>query len=315
MYEINDMLGANSGLLCFNNAGNFGECRDYMELYRYYLQYPGRTTAALRAFMKGCLVSVMESHTFRDLYRDYESAAPQTTDINWYDGQIGLGYEYYQGEKLSYLGIKLKPGEENPPSMMPNTNCKDRGGTIRLDDYGLRPLELAGKPGEIISVPLSMEKCCGMQQLGFSIRFDPSVFAFAGMDLQNSVLSGYEHRVEQLEGGINVVLWTMGNLSDRPCGQLLQLRLKVLEGTPAGNYALSLFPLMDRAGNPTGSFLDKQGNAMSISLVSQRDKYHMTGGWSGVYQEVESSGWQLNMAASDEELADLTLLSGGVRVF
>ena len=154
MYEINVMLGSSSGLLCFANSGNFGECRDFMELYRCYLQYPGRITQALRQFMKGSLNALLQSHTFRDLYRDYVPEDDETTDICWYDGQIGLGYSYSQAEKLTYLGVKLREGEVNPPSMMPNTNCKDRGGTIRLDDYGLTELEMRGKPGETVRVPV-----------------------------------------------------------------------------------------------------------------------------------------------------------------
>lgn len=312
MYEINDMMGANSGLLCFNNSGNFGECRDFMEFYRYYLQYPGRATAALKTFMKGCMVSLMESHTFRDLYTDYEYVPGPTTDINWYDGQIGLGYEYFQADKLIYLGIKLKDGESNPPSMMPNTNCKDRGGTIVLDDYGLRPLEIHAEPGELIRIPVSMEKCCGMQQLGFSVCFDTTAFKAMGIDRTNSVLRGYEHKVERTDSGVNVVLWTRGYLCDQPCGNLFTLLLKADETAAPGSYPLSLLPLLDSEGNPTGSFLDKQGNSMSISLVSQRDKYNITGGWSGVYQEVESSHWQQELEATNDDLADLTLLSGRV---
>ena len=53
---------------------------------------------------------------------------------------------------------------------------------------------------------------------------------------------------------------------------------------------------------------------MSISLVSQREKFRMSGGWSGVYQEVESSGWQQEMEENRDEMADLTLLSGSVIV-
>lgn len=314
MYQINDMIGANSGLLCFNNSGNFGECRDFMEFYRYYLQYPGRATAALREFMKGCMVSLMESHTFRDLYTDYEYTPGPSTDLNWYDGQIGLGYEYSQPDRLTYLGIKLKDGEHNPPSMMPNENCKDRGGTIRLDDYGLRQLSITGTPGGVLRVPVSMEKCCGMQQLGFSLRFDAEVFKVIDVDLSDSVLSGYRHKAEPRKDGLDVTLWTTEALCDKPCGNVFTLLLKIRQNAESGSYPFSLLPLLDKEGNPTGSFLDKQGNSMSISLVSQKDKYNMTGGWSGVYQEVESSGWQQDMAANAEDLADLTLLSGSVTI-
>ena len=318
MYEINDMMGSNSGLLCFNNSGNFGECRDFMEFYRYYLQYPGRATAALKNFMKGCMISLMESHTFRDLYTDYDyyesDAAKCTTDINWYDGQIGLGYEYFQADALTYLGVKLKEGESNPSSMMPNENCKDRGGTIALDDYGLRQLPITAMPGETIRVPVAMEKCCGMQQMGFSIRFDTEAFRVVDIDREDSVLVGYHHNMEHRGDGIDIVFRTEGNLCDKPCGTLFYLRIKAAESASSGSYALSLFPLLDEQGNPTGSFLDKQGNSMSVSLVSQREKYNMSGGWSGVYQEVESSGWQTSMEATVDDLADLTLLSGYIQV-
>ena len=88
-----------------------------------------------------------------------------------------------------------------------------------------------------------------------------------------------------------------------------------VDGTAGpGSYPLTLLPLLDLEGNPTGSFLDKQGNPMSISLVSQRDKYNMTGGWSGGYQEVESSHWQQELEATNDDLADLTLLSGCVEI-
>lgn len=118
MYEINAMLGANSGLLCFGNSGNFGECRDYMELYRYYLQYPGRTTAALQNFMKGCMNALLQSHTFRDLYQDYDyyssEDAAYTTDINWFDGEIGLGYTYGRGEAHLSGREAAKRGKQSP---------------------------------------------------------------------------------------------------------------------------------------------------------------------------------------------------------
>lgn len=312
MYEINDMLGANSGLLCFNNSGNFGECRDFMELYRYYLQYPGRTTAALRSFMRGSLSALLDSHTFRDLYRDYTYTPGASTDINWYDGQIGLGYTYYQGETLQYLGVKLREGEENPPAMMPNTNCKDRSGTILLDDYGLRPMPLSATPGELLHIPVSMEKCYGMQQLGFSLHFDRTQFEFVEVSRDDSVLDSYEMELSQTAQGISVIFHTRGALCPRPCGLLFTLRIRALETARTGEHSISLLPLVDEQGRPVDSFLDKQGNPMSISLVSQKDKYHMSGGWSGVYQEVESALWQQEMEADGETLADLTLLSGVV---
>lgn len=314
MYEISDMLGANSGLLCFNNSGNFGACGDFMELYRYYLQYPGRTTAALRSFMRGSLTALMDSHTFRELYKDYEYRPGPSTDINWYDGQIGIGFEYEQGERLTYLGIKLKPGETNPPSMMPNTNCKDRSGTIRVDDYGLRPATLEAQPGQTLRIPVAMEKCCGMQQMGFTIRYNGDVLRPIGVDMTGSVLSGYHHQVERQAEGVTVKLWTEGNLCDKPCGTLFHLVMQVRPGAQPGAYPLTLLPLTDEAGEPVDSFMDKQGNPMSISLVSQRDKYNMSGGWSGVYQAVESSGWQKALEATGDDLADITLLSGIVRI-
>ncbi len=314
MYEINDMLGANSGLLCFGNSGNFGECRDFMELHRYYLQYPGRTTAALKNFMKGCMISLLESHTFRDLYRDYEYTPGTSTDINWFDGQIGVGYESVQADKLTYLGVKLKEGESNPPSMMPNTNCKDRGSTIRLDDYGLRQQTLEVRAGETVSVLVSMEKCYGMQQLGFSIGINTDAFTVEGVNTAGSVLTGYEVTVAETTSGVDVVLKTAGNVFDKPCGKLLDLKLRAKKNAEAGEYPITLLPVLDGAGQPTDSFLDKQGNPMSISLVSQREKFRMSGGWSGVYQEVESSGWQQEMEENRDEMADLTLLSGSMIV-
>ena len=315
MYEINVMLGSNSGLLCFANSGNFGECRDFMELYRCYLQYPGRTTQALRQFMKGSLNALLQSHTFRDLYRDYVPEDDETTDICWYDGQIGLGYAYSQAEKLTYLGVKLREGETNPPSMMPNTNCKDRGGTIRLDDYGLTKLALRGKPGETVRVPVAMEKCYGMKKLGFSIGFDSNALECVELNREYSVLpERYRHTMQKTERGVDVILETDGNLFDTPCGTLFELVFRVKETAEPGRYALTLLPLMDETGTPTDSFLDKQGHPMSVSLVSQKDQYHTSGGWSGVYQSVEDAGWQNQLVANDTELADLTLLSGYILV-
>lgn len=319
MYEINVMLGANSGLLCFGNSGNFGACRDFMELYRYYLKYPGRTTAALRQYMKGCMNSLLRSHTFRDLYADYDYYASGdrdvSTDINWFDGQIGLGYEYRQADRLTYLGVKIRAGELNPPSMMPNTNCKDRSGTIRLDDYGLEAATLTARPGQELRVPVSMEKCYGMRKLGFSICFDTGALEAVGLDRLESVLpKHYRHTLTRTDQGADVVLETEGNLFDKPCGTLFHLVLRVKETAAPGCYALRLLPLLDDKGDPTDSFLDKQGHGMSISLVSQRDKYQVSGGWSGVYQSVDSAEWQCQLAANDTELADLTLLSGSITV-
>lgn len=314
MYEINDMMGANSGLLCFNNAGNFGECRDFMELYRYYLQYPGRVTKALQQFMKGSLNALMDSHTFRDLYTNYTHNSGTTTDINWYDGQIGVGYDYFQADSITYLGVKLKNGESNPPSMMPNTNCKDRSGTIRLDDYGLQKLNISVHPGQHFSVSVSMEKCVGMQSMGFSICYDTAFFSVVDIDFSCSILSGYRHALHHRRYGVDVVLYTDGTLFQNPCGRLFSLVLKVSSEATIGTYSISLLPQLDSDENPTDSFLDKQGNAMSISLVSQRDKYHMSGGWSGTYQDVENSSWQRKMYATPEELAELTLLSNSIEV-
>lgn len=318
MYEINDMLGANSGLLCFNNGGNFGECRDYMELYRYYLQYPGRTTWALRNFMKGCMVSVMESHTFRDLYRDYECTAPKTTDINWYDGQIGLGYEYYQGEKLSYLGIKLRPGEKNPPAMMPNTNCKDRGGTIVLDDYGLEKVELSGKAGDMVRVPVSVEKCYGMSRMAFTVSYDKDALELTKVSMAETILDmkQYTMTLEDCREGTVVVLETNGNVFSVPCGNLFTMNFRVMPEAKPGTYQLTLLPRLDETGNPVPSFFDKQGNEMSFTLCSQQERKSLTGGWSGVYQSVDSSEWWDNQAlhAGADELADISLLSGVLTV-
>lgn len=322
MYEINDMLGANSGLLCFNNSGNFGECRDYLELYRYYLQYPGRTTKALQDFMKGCMNSLLYSHTFLDLYRDYDyyqsPDAEFSTDINWFDATVGLGYEYHQADKLTYLGIKLNEGESNPPSMMPNTNCKDRGGTIRLDDYGLEKVEVSGGTGEILSVPVSIEKSYGMSRFGFTVSFDSAAFAFAGIDMENSILDRNDYTVETAESnvGVDVLFRTKGNVFSIPCGKLFDLKLQVNAEAKAGEYPLTLLPVLDEKGQATDSFFDKQGHEMSYTLGSQQEKYSMGGGWSGVYQSVDSAEWWQDetMNAGDDELADLSLLSGSVIV-
>lgn len=320
MYEINDMIGASSGLLCFGNSGNFGECRDFMELYRYYLQYPGRTTAALRRFMQGCMESLLQSHTFRDLYTDYDyyssGDAGVSTDINWFEGQIGLGYEYRQAEKLTYLGVKLNPGECNPPAMMPNTNCKDRGGTIRLDDYGLRALNLTVQAGKTVDIPVSMEKCMGMQRLGFSILFDKTVFRYAGICAGALGNAGYAYRVEETDGGVNICLETAGSLFDFPSGELFQISLSAQESAVPGTYSIKLLPLLNRNGEPAGSFLDKQGHEMSFVLADRRTERELTGGWHGVYQSVESSEWWQNSNAEEnrDELADITLLSGLVCV-
>lgn len=322
MYEINDMIGASSGLLCFGNSGNFGECRDFMELYRYYLQYPGRTTAALRQFMQGCMESLLCSHTFRDLYTDYDyyrsGDAETTTDINWYEGQIGLGYEYRQAEKLSYLGIRLQPGERNPPGMMPNNNCKDRGGTIRMDDYGLKPASLTVKAGENISIPVSMEKCVGMQKLGFSVCLNTDVLQFERIDTADSLLekAGYACTVTETAQGVNVLFETTGNLFTVPCGKIFDLILSIKETATPGNYPIHLLPILDANGAPTDSFLDKQGHEMSFALAETAVQREMTGGWSGVYQSVESSEWwqQTNVEKNGDELADVTLLSGTFQV-
>ncbi len=101
-------------------------------------------------------------------------------------------------------------------------------------------------------------------------------------------------------------LKTAGNVFDKPCGKLLDLKLRAKKNAKAGEYPITLLPVLDGAGQPTDSFLDKQGNPMSISLVSQREKFRMSGGWSGVYQEVESSGWQQEMEGNRDEMADLT---------
>lgn len=316
MYGINDMIGANSGLLCFGNSGNFGECRDYMELYRYYLQYPGRTTAALRNFMKGCMCSLLESHTFRDLYTDYDyyksEDAAFTTDINWFDAQIGLGYTYHQADRLTYLGIKLREGESNPPSMMPNFNCKDRGGTIRTDDYGLAAVNPSARAGELLTIPVSIQKSYGMSKMGFTISVDKDAFDFAGIHMEGSILSGYDFATEETAQGVNLWFATAGNVFSKPCGKLFDLRLTVKKTAKPGSYPIGLLPMMDEAGNAL--LLDKQGHEMSFTRTSQTEKYKLGSGWSGVYQDVENAAWQTKAGIDLDDLADVTLLSGSVTV-
>ena len=317
MYEINCMLGANSGLLCFNNAGTFGECRDYMELYRYYLQYPGRTTAALQAFMKGCCEGTMRTHTFRDLYTDFDyygsESAGQSSDIGWFEGKIAMSYTYHQAEKLTYLGVELREGESNPPAMMPNTNCKDRGGTIRLDDCGLKRCDLSVKRGDTIRIPVSMEKCYGMQKMAFSLVFDKGAFTVETADRRGSVLpAGYSLSIRETDRGADVVLETLGNVFDRPCGLLFTLVLSV-QGAP-GDYSVKLLPQMDAAGSPTTAFLDKQGHEMSFALLDRLETRSLTAGWSGIYQDVEHAGWYREASQSKDEMADVTLISTTVHV-
>lgn len=322
MYNINAMLGASSGLLCFGNSGNFGQCRDYMELYRYYLQYPGRTTAALQEFMKGCMHSLLQSHTFRDLYQDYdyyESAdAEQSADINWFEAQIGLGYRYRQADTLTYCGIQLRDGESNPPGMMPNTNCKNRGGTIAQDDYGLAPATCKGKTGETVAIPVSVEKCAGMSEFGFDICYDTGALKFASVSMENSILKqeNYLYQMDEIPGGVRVQFRSLGNVFSRPCGELFTLNLSIQENAGAGEYAVKLLPMTNESGALLGSFFDKQHHEMSFSLNAKAEKGSMTGGWSGVYQSVESSEWwnALQKSEEDNDLADLTLLSGSVLV-
>ena len=122
--------------------------------------------------------------------------------------------------------------------MMPNTNCKDRGGTIRLDDYGLRQQTLEVRAGETVSVPVSMEKCYGMQQLGFSIGIDTDAFAVEEIDTAGSVLTGYEVTVAETTSGVDVVLKTAGNVFDKPCGKLLDLKLRAKRMPKPGNIPL-----------------------------------------------------------------------------
>ncbi len=277
MYEINCMLGANSGLLCFGNSGNFGECRDYMELYRYYLAYPGRTTAALRSFMKGSLHALLCSHTFRELYAHYDyyasEDAGQSTDINWFDAEIGLGFVYTQAEALTYRGVKLPEGESNPPAMMPNTNCKDRSGTIAVDDYGLRPCQLTVHPGETVAIPVSIQKSCGMAQMGFSITYDTGVFALQAVDWSGSIpdAAGYTCTAVPTAGGVDITCTAGDRVFSTPCGRLFTLVLAVRDGAAPGRYPVHLLPQLDQQGQPTGSFLDKQGHEMSWTLTSQAE--------------------------------------------
>ncbi len=318
MYDINVLLGANSGLLCFGNSSNLGECQDLMELYRYYLQYPGRTTLALRKFMQGSMNALMESHTFQDLYRNYNYDASEdahsSTDVCWFDAQIGLGYTWQQAALLSYLGVKLQEGEQNPPSMMPNHNCKDRSGTIRTDDYGLLRETIAGKAGAILTIPISIQKSYGMSKLGFTVEFDPAVVEYICIESENSILTGYTFDAAPCSRGVQIQISTTGNVCAVPCGTLCGLLLKIRPEASPGTYPIHLLPLLDEAGQARGSFYDKQGHAMRVALGSQSDKYHFGVGWSGIYQDVESNGWQHMDASETEDLADITLLSNFLTV-
>ena len=320
MYEINDMIGASSGLLCFGNSGNFGECRDYMELYRYYLAYPGRTIAALRRFMRGCMNGTLQSHTYRDLYRDYNYyASPEretSTDINWFDAEIGLGYVYTQADSLSYKGIKLMPGECNPGGMMPNTNCKDRSGTIATDDYGLIEMKLTAKPGESVTLPVSMQKCAGLSDFAFSLVYDRKILKAEKIRVNHDILpqEHYHVSMEETARGLDIRFVSSGNVFSAPCGKLFDLEFTVSVDAPAGLLPIQLLPLLNPDGSPAEAILDKQGHELSYTLSSQRDKYTMGSGWSGVYQEVESGGWYKEATMGADELADITLLSGKIEI-
>ena len=268
--------------------------------------------------MKGCMNSLLESHTFRDLYTDYDYYASEdagfTTDINWFDAQIGLGYVYHQADSLTYLGIKLKEGESNPPSMMPNFNCKDRGGTIRMDDYGLTPADISGRAGQTLTIPVSIQKSCGMQKMGFTIGFDRDAFDFAGIATDGTILEGYDFAAMETGRGIDLWISTTGNVFSVPCGKLFDLKLTVKETAKAGVHPIGLMPVLDDKGAFTDSLFDKQGHEMSFTLTSQMDKYQTGSGWSGVYQDVESSAWQRDADGALDELADVTLLSGRVTI-
>ena len=318
MYEINVMLGAHSGLLCFGNSGNFGECRDFMELYRYYLQYPGRTTVALRQFMKGSLEGLLCSHTFRDLYTDYNyyrsEEAGTSSDINWFDAQIGLGYTYEQSNTLIYRGIKLRPGESNPPGMMPNSNCKDRSGTIVTDDYGLRMLDLKCSCGHELRIPISIEKCYEIQAMGLSIWFDTDALEFVRMDDSASILRefGYHFETVPSKTGVDVKIRTNGNVFSTPCGELFAV---ILRAKRPGTYPVRLLPLVKTDGTLSDSFMDKQGHEMSWTLTSQKEHYRIGSGWSGTYQNVNGAEWQATADAEiDTDMADITLLSNIITV-
>lgn len=190
-----------------------------------------------------------------------------------------------------------------------------RGGTIRLDNYGLTELELRGSPGETVRVPVSMEKCYGITKLGFSVGFDASALELLELDRSHSVLPrGYRHTLRSTNRGADVILEAEGNLFTAPCSTLFDLMFRVKEIAKPGRYGLTLLPLMDESGATTDSFLDKQGHPMSVSLVSQKDQYRSSGGWSGVYQSVEDAGWQAQLEADETELADLTLLSGHIQI-
>ena len=322
MYGINVMLGANSGLLCFGNSGNFGECQDFMELYRYYLQYPGRTIAALRQFMKGSMHSLMQSHTFLDLYQNYDyynsEDSSVSTDINWFEAQIGLGYTYSQAKELTYRGIKLLPGEHNPIAMMQNDNCKDRGGTIILNDYGLAEAELIAKPGHRLSIPVSIQKSYGMSSFAFTIRFDKQAFQFHELLLKDSILNpnDYSYTITETSFGININFQSTGDVCSIPCGKLFDLILLVRAQATAGIYPLQLLPMLDENGQYLPSFFDKQGHEMSFSLTSQSGKAMLHNGWSGVYQSVDTAEWWQQASPNDnaDDLADLTLLSSQILV-
>lgn len=323
MYDINCMLGGRSGLLCFGMAGNFGECLDFMELYRYYLQYPGRTTAALRCYMKGCMKSLLQSHTFRDLYTDFDYYssldADFTTDVNWFDAEIGAGYAYRQASALTYKGVKLNEGETNTGGgpFGPNTNSKDRCGTIATDDYGLTQLELTAKSGEVLNIPVSIQKSYGMSAFSFTLRFDTSVLTAEDVEFTDSILSQtYSCLMESTDRGLNISFTSRGDVFSVPCGTLFTLKLRIANSANPGAYELWLLPLEGPDGQPIDSFYDKQGHDMNWSVTRQTNKYNYgSSSFSGVYQSVEDASWWTNqMDTAVDDLADLTLLSSLIHV-
>ncbi|MCD8023160.1 MAG: fibronectin type III-like domain-contianing protein [Lachnospiraceae bacterium] len=268
MYSVNCLMKGNCGLLifAFKEMSSFSTADDMMELYRFYLEYPGRVTEALRSYAKSVLTDKMRSYIFTDLY---EYSEGNYTDINWENLQIGIGYVYEQDE-ITYKGVpdygltgEGKDVDESDPEYELYQTVKNGSpiiyNVIETDDYGLEAVDLGGSAGETISVPVSMALNSGIASFEMSLVFDTNAFTVSNVSSDNALLGqeGYSLAWEETENGVFVAGAAEQGVIAEDYGTLFYLELTVSDTASAGEYTIEV-------SADSCAVSGKQGETMTI---------------------------------------------------
>lgn len=247
MYPVDCLMKGRCGLLvfAFKEMSSFDAANDMMEMYRFYLEYPGRVTQALREYTKSVLVNKMDSYIFTDVY-EYTGAF---TDIKWRGLQIGAGSLYekapitYKGVPdygLTGVGLDADPADpeydlyrtvQNGDPIIYNV--------IETDDYGLTEAELAAAAGETVIIPVSMAKNPGIAGFELAISFDTRAFTLTDIITDGTLMDGKPLTWVLTDTGVLVTGSAEQGVITADGGTLFTLALTAAEDTDGDDYAVS----------------------------------------------------------------------------